>query len=362
MSGSGEFLTFMTAMKFMQKLQISNPFKIYEKIYKSVFEKIFRKSSVSMCFRIKFKNELIGKIIHNEDKLRIKSEVVNFVKDKKNYINNNNDSRSGCMIDIKKVESFIQKDILPYTNSNDENNIEVDILFIKRASSDRDRYSGHIAFPGGRYEKTDNDDFTTAIRETKEEIGITLCDDIDNQGQENINIISSYIGRNINFDITIDFKYFVSSHIFIIFDLFNECEKEFILSENELSDAFFVPLKYFLNLTHENKKNYVKPILQKTFGHNVSIDKLILNNDEKFLIYGLTLRKFMNLMNIQKENIRYHEEVVFENKSNIFKPITHKISLHLFKFLTNPYRSYTLLRNLIGVVIFYKLYVYLSKF
>ncbi len=42
---------------------------------------------------------------------------------------------------------------------------ELDFVFIKRAISKRDKYSGNIAFPGGRSEKKDQNILETAIRE-----------------------------------------------------------------------------------------------------------------------------------------------------------------------------------------------------
>lgn len=47
------------------------------------------------------------------------------------------------------------------------------ILFIRRATDKRDRHSGQVAFPGGAYEKKDISSTETALRETKEEVGIT---------------------------------------------------------------------------------------------------------------------------------------------------------------------------------------------
>src|ERR1700760_3788257 len=49
-----------------------------------------------------------------------------------------------------------------------------EVLFIKRASNERDKWTGHIAFPGGRRDPEDEDDYSTAIRETWEEVGIDL--------------------------------------------------------------------------------------------------------------------------------------------------------------------------------------------
>lgn len=46
------------------------------------------------------------------------------------------------------------------------------LLFIRRASNERDRHSGQVAFPGGAYEHCDGSLQATALRETKEEIGL----------------------------------------------------------------------------------------------------------------------------------------------------------------------------------------------
>jgi ADP-ribose pyrophosphatase YjhB (NUDIX family) len=50
----------------------------------------------------------------------------------------------------------------------------VEILLIKRAERDDDPWSGHVALPGGREEPTDRSLEETAIRETREEIGLDL--------------------------------------------------------------------------------------------------------------------------------------------------------------------------------------------
>ncbi len=50
----------------------------------------------------------------------------------------------------------------------------LDALFIRRAVRASDPWSGHIGLPGGRREPGDADLLVTAIRETNEEIGVTL--------------------------------------------------------------------------------------------------------------------------------------------------------------------------------------------
>jgi len=53
-------------------------------------------------------------------------------------------------------------------------NAELELLLIKRALSERDPWSGHMALPGGRREPIDPDLTGTAIRETAEETGVEL--------------------------------------------------------------------------------------------------------------------------------------------------------------------------------------------
>ena len=47
-----------------------------------------------------------------------------------------------------------------------------ELLLIKRAHNPRDHWSGHMALPGGRREQTDATLAHTAIRETREEVGV----------------------------------------------------------------------------------------------------------------------------------------------------------------------------------------------
>ncbi|MGI9627416.1 MAG: NUDIX hydrolase [Longimicrobiales bacterium] len=50
-----------------------------------------------------------------------------------------------------------------------------EILIIKRAKSERDPWSGHMAFPGGRVDPADTDLVQTAVRETLEETEVGLA-------------------------------------------------------------------------------------------------------------------------------------------------------------------------------------------
>jgi 8-oxo-dGTP pyrophosphatase MutT (NUDIX family) len=49
------------------------------------------------------------------------------------------------------------------------------VLLMKRAERDGDPWSGQVSLPGGRFEAGDRDLLATAIRETREELGIDLA-------------------------------------------------------------------------------------------------------------------------------------------------------------------------------------------
>lgn len=53
---------------------------------------------------------------------------------------------------------------------------EAEVLMIRRARHKGDPWSGHMAFPGGRMERTDQHGFDVARRETEEEIGLQLLE------------------------------------------------------------------------------------------------------------------------------------------------------------------------------------------
>ena len=48
------------------------------------------------------------------------------------------------------------------------------MLFIRRAEAERDPWSGHMAFPGGRVDDADADGLAAARRESCEEVGLDL--------------------------------------------------------------------------------------------------------------------------------------------------------------------------------------------
>jgi 8-oxo-dGTP pyrophosphatase MutT (NUDIX family) len=58
----------------------------------------------------------------------------------------------------------------------------IELLFIRRAEHEKDPWSGHVGFPGGRAELDDADLEATAVRETREETGLDLVENGERLG------------------------------------------------------------------------------------------------------------------------------------------------------------------------------------
>lgn len=59
----------------------------------------------------------------------------------------------------------------------------LDVLLIRRATSPADPWSAHMAFPGGKLDQGDENLLATALRETREEVGVDLLDRAEYLGQ-----------------------------------------------------------------------------------------------------------------------------------------------------------------------------------
>lgn len=151
--------------------------------------------------------------------------------------------------------------LLPLVRNNNDN---WDIILTRRALHLKN-HPGEISFPGGRFEPQDKDLETTAKRETQEEIGIA---------SQHIQTIGRLPRQN-----TIS-QYQVSPFVGIINPDF-----QLSIDENEVAEAFIVPLAFVLNSSNHQKIN-------RSINNQSVSYYLIQYNDYK--IWGATARMLVN--------------------------------------------------------------------
>ena len=98
------------------------------------------------------------------------------------------------------------------------------ICMIRRAVKERDYWSGHMGFPGGREEDRDGTLLQTSIRETKEEIGIDISPD-------------QCFGRLSDLHHP---KMQVAAFVFR-----SPSDLDFVLEESEVAEVHWLPLQAF---------------------------------------------------------------------------------------------------------------------
>ncbi|KAF3307447.1 hypothetical protein TWF173_003142 [Orbilia oligospora] len=116
-------------------------------------------------------------------------------------------------------------------------------IIIKRSSRAGDRWTGHVALPGGRRDKSDEGDEVTAVRECMEEVGLDLTSEdcllcgalpqrviITNWGQKPLMVLCPYV-----------------------FLWTKEEVPEFKLEAAEVAAAFWIPIHFLLDDKHKTE-------------------------------------------------------------------------------------------------------------
>lgn len=115
---------------------------------------------------------------------------------------------------------------------------ELHILMIKRADREGDPWSGHMAFPGGRMDPEDRHGYAVAVRETEEEIGLTLGPEDTCIGR--LSEINARPQRG-------SFGMAVSPFVF-------KLDREVTFTPNhEVAEVIWVPLEFLLDTNNREK-------------------------------------------------------------------------------------------------------------
>lgn len=141
------------------------------------------------------------------------------------------------------------------------------VLLIKRVEREGDPWSGQIAFPGGHKSQTDLTLLETAIRETKEEVGIEL------EPRHLVGLLPSLPARTRRVEVTP-----------FVFHL--TCEPR--LNANfEVAETFWVSLADLMQLDPRNSE-------VKMNGRQLAVESYLYHGQ---VIWGLTFRVLNLLLN-----------------------------------------------------------------
>jgi 8-oxo-dGTP pyrophosphatase MutT (NUDIX family) len=121
---------------------------------------------------------------------------------------------------------------------------ELSIGLMRRSLDPSDRWSGQVAFPGGRKDHQDQDDLATAIRETLEEVGVHL------RHEDHVGSLDDIQARRAGAWL----PFFLRPHVFFI-----DQDPKIILNSAEASDFNWFPLSYFADPKNFTQINVQEP-------------------------------------------------------------------------------------------------------
>lgn len=179
---------------------------------------------------------------------------------------------------------FVKRSAVAVVLDND-NTSQASVLFIQRAKSERDPWSGHMAFPGGRYEKDDRNGLDTAKREMHEEIGfdadslISVDDNTFKAGRVVGRLSDIGVGRRI-----ISAQMFVSPYVFLV------DRRPNLILNYEVADTVWIPLSYFTDLNNRSTMN--------VNFKNKNFDLPCYKYNEDQVIWGMTLKMLEELLGV----------------------------------------------------------------
>ncbi len=143
----------------------------------------------------------------------------------------------------------------------------VEVLLIERARREGDPWSGQMAFPGGRKDESDPDLRHTAIRETREEVGLVL------EGAPVLGRLDDQSGSRAGRSETLVISGFV----------FEVEHRSPTTPNDEVESAFWVPLSDLLD-----------PALRIEYRHpphpEIVFPAVVVGDPDRHVVWGLTLR------------------------------------------------------------------------
>jgi 8-oxo-dGTP pyrophosphatase MutT (NUDIX family) len=151
------------------------------------------------------------------------------------------------------------------------------VLLMRRAERHGDPWSGHMSFPGGRMDSSDQNSLAAALRETREETGLALIED------ECIGRLSDVLTRRHETPLPM----LVTPYVFVL-----TRETEWVLS-TEAVETLWVPLSFLADQRNR------QPLVWRSAGINWKLPSYVYEGRR---IWGLTLLMLHELLKIHRRS------------------------------------------------------------
>lgn len=140
----------------------------------------------------------------------------------------------------------------------------IEVLFIQRARHPQDPWSGNLGFPGGGVESDDRDSLATAIRETREEVGLLL------NRQQLLGQLDDLHGSRVEIQ--------VSCYVFVV-----DGAPQIRSNDKEVAHSFWYPL----NNLQQGQRHGIHQVDWQ--GQSIDVPAIYIA-DELPILWGLTYR------------------------------------------------------------------------
>ncbi len=115
------------------------------------------------------------------------------------------------------------------------------VLMMRRSEREGDPWSGHMSFPGGKKDREDSSTFFAALRETKEETGISKPQSLQFTGRLSDILTRPHSGKR---------PMVITPFVFALHE-----EVEFD-PNHEVAELLWIPLDYLANRAHREKMQW----------------------------------------------------------------------------------------------------------
>jgi 8-oxo-dGTP pyrophosphatase MutT (NUDIX family) len=156
---------------------------------------------------------------------------------------------------------------------------DLHVCLILRADHEHDRWSGHVALPGGRVEVDDTSACAAAVRESREEVGLRLDPSLCLGALEARPVSSA--GRPTGMTL-FSFVFYLGETL------------EALTPSDEVAEAFWVPLRHLLNPRNASQR--------RTHRDGVTIDQPAVLYEGRY-IWGLTYRVLTSFFEVMQLRI-----------------------------------------------------------